>query len=136
MHNYLRMYWAKQFIRWMPDPAEAFQLAVTLNDRYSIDGRDCNGYLGVAWCFGATDRPFYNGSVFGAVRQMSAKGVDSRINTGKYVEQVSAYAPCIYTQVFTTNVCALCSVYVHMLYEGFHMLTRCLLLGTAITLSR
>jgi deoxyribodipyrimidine photo-lyase len=91
MHNYLRMYWAKQFIRWMPDPAEAFQLAVTLNDRYSLDGRDCNGYLGVAWCFGATDRQFYNGPVFGAVRQMSAKGVGSRINTGKYVEQVCVH---------------------------------------------
>ncbi|KAG5175820.1 DNA photolyase, FAD-binding/Cryptochrome [Tribonema minus] len=88
MHNYLRMYWAKQLLRWMADPREAYQLAVMLNDKYSLDGRDCNGYMGIAWCFGATDRPFPESAIFGKVRQMSSRGVSARKNTARYIDQV------------------------------------------------
>src|SRR6185503_14319198 len=44
MHGYLRMYWAKKILEWSGSPAEAFALAVRLNDRYELDGRDPNGY--------------------------------------------------------------------------------------------
>jgi deoxyribodipyrimidine photo-lyase len=49
MHNYLRMYWAKKLLEWSPSIASAYQRAVRLNDRYELDGRDPNGYAGIAW---------------------------------------------------------------------------------------
>jgi len=48
MHNYLRMYWAKKILEWSPSVAVAYQRAVWLNDRYQLDGRDPNGYAGIA----------------------------------------------------------------------------------------
>ena len=59
MHNMLRMYWAKKILEWAPDPARAVEWAVTLNDRYELDGRDPNGYAGIAWAIvGKHDRPW------------------------------------------------------------------------------
>ena len=49
MHGFMRMYWAKKILEWSPDPAEALRRAIYLNDRYSIDGRDPNGYVGCGW---------------------------------------------------------------------------------------
>jgi len=49
MHGYLRMYWAKKILEWSESPEAAYEIAVTLNDRYELDGRDPNGYAGVAW---------------------------------------------------------------------------------------
>jgi deoxyribodipyrimidine photolyase len=58
MHNYVRMYWAKKILEWSPSVAEAYQRAVWLNDRYELDGRDPNGYAGIAWAIvGKHDRP-------------------------------------------------------------------------------
>ncbi|HET9480701.1 MAG TPA: hypothetical protein VFP98_03005 [Candidatus Polarisedimenticolia bacterium] len=36
MHGYMRMYWAKKILEWTGDPEEAFERAVTLNDRYEL----------------------------------------------------------------------------------------------------
>jgi deoxyribodipyrimidine photo-lyase len=47
MHGYLRMYWAKKILEWSPSPAEAFDIAVRLNDRYELDGRDPMGMPGL-----------------------------------------------------------------------------------------
>lgn len=49
MHGYLRMYWAKKILEWSPSPEVAYEIAVRLNDRYELDGRDPNGYAGIAW---------------------------------------------------------------------------------------
>ncbi|MFZ1137316.1 MAG: deoxyribodipyrimidine photo-lyase, partial [Candidatus Korobacteraceae bacterium] len=49
MHNYMRMYWAKKILEWSPSPAVASQTALYLNDKYFLDGRDPDGYAGVAW---------------------------------------------------------------------------------------
>ncbi|MFO0950980.1 MAG: deoxyribodipyrimidine photo-lyase [Isosphaeraceae bacterium] len=54
MHNYLRMYWAKRVLEWTPDAETAFRILVDLNDRYEMDGRDPNGYTGVAWAIGGS----------------------------------------------------------------------------------
>jgi deoxyribodipyrimidine photo-lyase len=57
MHNYLRMYWAKKILEWSPSVAVAYRRAVELNDRYELDGRDPNGYAGIAWAIvGKHDR--------------------------------------------------------------------------------
>lgn len=88
MHNYLRMYWAKKILEWAPDPATAFDWAVTLNDRYELDGRDPNGYAGIAWAIvGRHDRPWFNRPVFGLVRPMTAASTAKKFNAGLYVRQ-------------------------------------------------
>ena len=46
MHGFLRMYWAKKVLEWTPSPEEALATALYLNDRFSLDGTDPNGYVG------------------------------------------------------------------------------------------
>jgi deoxyribodipyrimidine photo-lyase len=91
MHNYLRMYWAKKILEWAPDPARAFDWAVLLNDRYELDGRDPNGYAGIAWAIvGRHDRPWFNRPVFGLVRPMTAASTAKKFNAALYIRQNSA----------------------------------------------
>lgn len=52
MHGYMRMYWAKKILEWTSSPAEAMDIAIYLNNRYELDGRDPNGYTGIAWSIG------------------------------------------------------------------------------------
>jgi hypothetical protein len=67
MHGYLRMYWAKMIYAWSKNVNEAMKIAIYLNDTYELDGRDPNGYTGIAWCIGGVhDRPWYvTNPVFG-----------------------------------------------------------------------
>lgn len=46
MHGFLRMYWAKKILEWTESPDQALEFAIYLNDYYSLDGRDPNGYVG------------------------------------------------------------------------------------------
>lgn len=64
------MYWAKKILEWTRTPEEAFEIAVKLNDRYEMDGRDPNGYTGIAWAIGGKhDRPWApKRKVFGLIR--------------------------------------------------------------------
>ncbi|HEY2471236.1 MAG TPA: deoxyribodipyrimidine photo-lyase [Terracidiphilus sp.] len=88
MHNYMRMYWAKMILEWAPDPARAYEWAVTLNDRYELDGRDPNGYQGIAWAIaGKHDRPWFNRPVFGLVRSMSGNSTAKKFDAQAYIEQ-------------------------------------------------
>jgi len=48
MHGYMTMYWKKKIITWTSSPQEAFQLTLRLNNKYELDGRNPNGYTGVA----------------------------------------------------------------------------------------
>jgi len=90
MHNYMRMYWAKKILEWAPDPARAFEWAVTLNDKYQLDGRDPNGYAGIAWAIvGKHDRPWFNRPVFGTVRSMTATSTAKKFDAGSYIAQHS-----------------------------------------------
>ena len=53
MHGYVRMYWAKKIPKWSRGRrTEAYDSCVRLNDRYELDGRDPNGYAGIAWAIG------------------------------------------------------------------------------------
>ena len=88
MHNYMRMYWAKKILEWAPDPARAFEWAVTLNDRYELDGRDPNGYAGIAWAIvGKHDRPWFNRPIFGLVRPMSGASTAKKFDADAYIRQ-------------------------------------------------
>jgi deoxyribodipyrimidine photo-lyase len=63
-------------------------MAIGLNDRYELDGRDANGYTGVAWCLGKHDRPWKERPVFGKVRYMNDKGLRRKFDADAYVERV------------------------------------------------
>ena len=88
MHNYMRMYWAKKILEWTRSPAEAHRIAVYLNDKYFLDGRDPNGYAGVAWAtLGKFDRPWFERPIFGQIRYMSAASTGKKFDSKKYIEQ-------------------------------------------------
>ena len=40
IHNYLRMLWGKKVLEWCPDPEEACEWLIQLNDRWALDGRN------------------------------------------------------------------------------------------------
>ena len=84
IHNYMRMYWGKMILAWSRSPQDAFAAAVGLNDRLALDGRDPNGWAGVAWCFGLHDRPWPGRAVFGTVRSMSGAGLKRKFDADAY----------------------------------------------------
>ena len=91
MHNYLRMYWAKKILEWSRSPAEAYDIAVQLNDKYEIDGRDPNGYAGVAWAIvGKFDRPWPERPIFGKIRYMSLASTVRKFDSQAYITQNSS----------------------------------------------
>jgi len=90
MHNYMRMYWAKKILEWSPTVSEAYQRAVWLNDRYELDGRDPNGYAGIAWAIvGKHDRPWFERPIFGQVRFMSQASTSKKFDSQRYIEDVA-----------------------------------------------
>ncbi len=89
MHNYLRMYWAKKILEWSPDAESAFNVTLELNDRYEVDGRDPNGYTGVAWAIGGRhDRPWPERPIFGTVRFMSYESTRKKFDSAAYINRV------------------------------------------------
>jgi deoxyribodipyrimidine photo-lyase len=91
MHSYMRMYWAKQILRWSRSPEEGFDTALALMNKYFLDGRDANSYAGVAWVFGNHDRPFYDREVFGTVRSMTASGLKRKADMEAYIAKVESF---------------------------------------------
>jgi hypothetical protein len=87
MHGFLRMYWAKKILEWTETPALALERAIYLNDRYSLDGRDPNGYVGCAWSImGTHDMGWAERSVFGKIRFMNYAGCKRKFNVSKFVD--------------------------------------------------
>ncbi|MFH1026547.1 MAG: deoxyribodipyrimidine photo-lyase [Pseudomonadota bacterium] len=85
MHGYLRMYWAKKILEWTESPEEALETAIHLNDRYQLDGRDSNGYAGIAWSIGGVhDRAWGERPVFGKIRYMNDKGCRRKFDVDRY----------------------------------------------------
>ena len=89
MHGYMRMYWAKKILEWTETPADALRIATFLNDRYELDGRDPNGYVGCAWSIGGVhDRAWPSRPVFGKIRFMSYNGCRSKFDVDSYIEKI------------------------------------------------
>lgn len=89
LHGYLRMYWAKKILEWTASPEEALQYAIYLNDKYSLDGRDPNGYTGIAWSIGGVhDRAWPERPVFGKIRYMNRNGCRRKFDVDRYIEMV------------------------------------------------
>jgi deoxyribodipyrimidine photo-lyase len=88
MHGYLRMYWAKKILQWTQTPTLAWQYALYLNDKYELDGRDPNGFVGIAWAlFGLHDRPWQERKIFGLIRYMSFDGMKKKFNVNSFIER-------------------------------------------------
>ncbi|MBD3155569.1 MAG: deoxyribodipyrimidine photo-lyase [Candidatus Aenigmarchaeota archaeon] len=88
MHGYMRMYWAKKILEWTESPEKALEIAIHLNDKYELDGRDPNGYVGCAWSIGGVhDRAWKERKVFGKIRYMSYNGCKRKFNVEKYIKK-------------------------------------------------
>jgi deoxyribodipyrimidine photo-lyase len=86
MHGYLRMYWAKKILEWTTSPQQAMDFAIFLNDKYSIDGRDPNGYTGIAWSIGGIhDRAWSERPVYGKIRYMNYNGCKRKFDVSGYI---------------------------------------------------
>jgi deoxyribodipyrimidine photo-lyase len=91
MHNYVRMYWAKKILEWSPTPQKAHEYCVTMNDRYFLDGRDPNGYAGIAWAIlGKFDRPWFEREIFGTIRYMSGASTGKKFDSKKYIKLIGS----------------------------------------------
>jgi len=89
LHGYLRMYWAKKILEWTASPEQALDFALYLNDHYSLDGCDPNGYTGVAWSIGGVhDRAWREREVFGKIRYMNEAGCRRKFDVDEYIKTV------------------------------------------------
>uniref|UniRef100_A0A8B9VLW4 Deoxyribodipyrimidine photo-lyase n=1 Tax=Anas zonorhyncha TaxID=75864 RepID=A0A8B9VLW4_9AVES len=85
MHGFLRMYWAKKILEWTRSPEEALQFAIYLNDRYELDGRDPNGYVGCLWSIcGIHDQGWKERDVFGKIRYMNYSGCKRKFDVDQF----------------------------------------------------
>ena len=86
MHGYLRMLWAKKILEWTASPEEALCIAIQLNDKYELDGRDPNGYTGIAWSIGGVhDRAWNEREIFGKIRYMSSEACKRKFDTKAFI---------------------------------------------------
>jgi deoxyribodipyrimidine photo-lyase len=91
MHNHMRMYWGKKIVQWSASPEEAWDIALRLNNKYFVDGRDANSFTNVGWLFGLHDRPWGTQPVFGTVRSMSEASL-KKFDADAYVREVAELA--------------------------------------------
>jgi deoxyribodipyrimidine photo-lyase len=89
IHGYYRMYWGKKILEWSATYQEAVDTMVAIHDRYALDGRDPNTYVGILWCFGLHDRPWFDRPIFGMIRYMSLEGMKRKTNTRAYLEEIA-----------------------------------------------
>jgi deoxyribodipyrimidine photo-lyase len=87
MAGYMRMYWGKKVLEWSQDWRQAYKNLIYINDTCELDGRDPNGYAGVAWIFGKHDRPWTRRKIFGTIRYMNANGLKRKFDIEKYISQ-------------------------------------------------
>lgn len=88
LHGYMRMYWAKKLLEWSSTPEEALAYGIYLNDAYALDGRDPNGYVGVAWSIGGVhDRAWFERPVYGKIRYMNANGCARKFDVKTYIRR-------------------------------------------------
>lgn len=91
MHGYMRMYWAKKIVEWTESPEKAMEIAIYLNDRYELDGRDPNGYTGIGWSIGGVhDRAWNERPIFGKIRYMSYNGCKSKFDVKRYIQAINS----------------------------------------------
>jgi deoxyribodipyrimidine photo-lyase len=61
------------------------EIAIYLNDKYSLDGGDPNGYTGIMWSVaGVHDRPWFDRPIYGQIRYMNYEGLKRKFNVELY----------------------------------------------------
>ncbi len=92
MQGYLRMYWVKKILEWTASPEDAYSIAIAMNDAFELDGRDPNGYCGIAWGIGGVhDRPWGPARpIFGMIRFMSGASTGRKFDKAAYLARVDA----------------------------------------------
>ena len=90
LHNNLRMYWAKQILRWAPTPEDAWELACRLNDEQSLDGRDPATYISMRWAFGEAKPGWGDRPIYGTVAPRSDVAILKRAGMTAWIEKWSA----------------------------------------------
>eukprot|EP00854_Cymbomonas_tetramitiformis_P001002 gene1002-1526_t len=89
MHGFMRMYWAKKILEWTASPEQALEYAIYLNDKYQLDGRDPNGYVGCLWSIaGVHDQGWKERDVFGKIRYMTYDGCKKKFDIPAYAARV------------------------------------------------
>ncbi|XP_029472371.1 LOW QUALITY PROTEIN: deoxyribodipyrimidine photo-lyase-like [Rhinatrema bivittatum] len=85
MHGFLRMYWAKKILEWTSTPEIALKYSIYLNDRFELDGRDPNGYVGCMWSIcGIHDQGWAERDVFGKIRFMNYAGCKRKFDVEQF----------------------------------------------------
>lgn len=94
LHGFLRMYWAKKILEWTASPADALKYAIHLNDKYSLDGRDPNGYVGCMWSIcGIHDMGWKEREIFGKIRYMNYAGCKRKFDVPEFVAKYKQFFP-------------------------------------------
>lgn len=78
LHNNLRMYWAKQVIKFMRTPQAAWAACCYINDRVSYDGRDPATYVSMRWAFGEARPGYRELPIYGRVMPKSSRAILKR----------------------------------------------------------
>ena len=88
IHGYLRMYWAKKIMEWVPSCEEALKIAIYLNDKYSFDAPSANGYVGILWAIGGLhDRAFADYPITGKIRRMTFNSLSKKYDLSDYIKK-------------------------------------------------
>lgn len=86
MHGFLRMYWAKKILEWTISPEFALRAAQYFNDKYALDGKDPNGFVGVGWSImGIHDQGWKEREIFGKIRYMNYEGCKRKFSVPDFV---------------------------------------------------
>jgi deoxyribodipyrimidine photo-lyase len=86
----LREYWGEKVLEWSRSPEEALCIALPLNDRYGLDGRDPNGCTGIAMVVGGLNgRPWNQKGMLGKVRKLTHIGERPQYDVHAFYEKVA-----------------------------------------------
>lgn len=92
MHTYLRMLWGKNIIRWTASYREALETMLAFFEKYGLDGRNPNTYVGILWCFGLHDRAYAERPVLGKLRPLTSQAAARKFKIEAYIARVEALA--------------------------------------------
>lgn len=85
IHGYIRMLWGKKIIEHTATHADAVRIMIALHDKYALDGRDPNTYVGILWCLGLHDRAWGPPKpVIGLTRPMSSEAMRKKTDLAAY----------------------------------------------------
>lgn len=90
-HRYLRSYWAKKILEFSKTPESAIAIGNYLNNKYSIDGNDPNGFVGILYAMtGLHDLSFTERPIFGKIRFISSAAFRKKFNAAGYIKKYGA----------------------------------------------